>query len=72
MLQQKIGGSWRDLWTVKTERNSDSCDGKFPNLLSINATSENAKGMLYFRVKFNKTSKVSAWTLNFQAKVVNA
>jgi hypothetical protein len=70
-LQQKTGNTWKNLWTIKTEKNAASCDNEFPNLLSISATSENAKGTLYFRVKFNKTSKVNAWTLNFQAKVVN-
>ena len=70
-LQQKINGTWTNLWKVTTDKNSDSCDAKFPNLLTINGTSKGAKGTLMFRVKFAKTSKVPAWNLDFKAKVVN-
>jgi len=70
MLQQKLNGVWTNLWKVTTEKNSDSCDSKFPNLLTINAKSKGAKGTLFFRVKFSKTSKIAAWNLDFKAKVV--
>lgn len=68
-FQEKVGSKWVTLWKVTGDKDSSSCDSKWPYFVSITGTNK-SKTSTSMRIVYSGTSAQSGYTQLFTLKAV--